>query len=150
MTRPQTRRRTTRTQPLPTSNTPPDHMGLLAGAMVLIVIGWVGLFIVVNNNLPRIGGELWSFFMLLQIAITGTVLPIIRFFNVRFTPVNREVPPSGVIVRQSVWVGLYVVTCAWLQIPRVLSLPLALFLIVVFVVVEVFIRTRELADERDY
>jgi hypothetical protein len=53
-----------------------------------------------------------------------------------------------VIVRQSVWVGLYAVACAWLQIPRALSLPTALLLALVFVVIEVFLRVRELNSQR--
>ena len=60
-----------------------------------------------------------------------------------------EVPPSGVIVRQSIWIGLFFVMCAWLQIPRALSLPLAFFMALIFIVVEIFLRTREIAAFRD-
>jgi hypothetical protein len=112
-------------------------------------IGWLGLYQLVVTTLPRIGGELWLFFILLLMAITGTAIPIVRYINVRFTPLDVDVPPGGVIVRQSVWIGLFVVTCAWLQIPRVLSLPLAIFLAAVLIVVEIFLRSRELAAERD-
>jgi hypothetical protein len=52
-----------------------------------------------------------------------------------------------VIVRQSTWIGFYVVTCAWLQIPRVLSWPVAIFVGMVFVVLEIFLRSRELSHE---
>ncbi|MEM9954117.1 MAG: hypothetical protein AAF846_21080 [Chloroflexota bacterium] len=131
-------------------NLPPDHSGLLIAALIMIVVGWGGLFQLVTTALPKIAGELWLFFLLLQIAVTGTVIPIVRSINVRFTPVMKDVPPSGVIVRQSVWVGLFVVTCAWLQIPRALSIPLAIFIALVFIVVEIFLRTRELATERGY
>ena len=130
-----------------TSNTPPDHVGLLVASMLLMGGGWYGLFYLVTTSLPRIGGELWVFFSLLQIAITGTALPIVRYLNVRFTPLNKDVPASGVIVRQSVWIGIFVVTCAWMQIPRALSLPLVVFLAIVFIVIEVFLRTREIASE---
>lgn len=130
-----------------TSNTPPDHVGLLAASMLMMVGGWYGLFYLVTTSLPRIGGELWVFFSLLQIAITGTALPIVRYLNVRFTPLNKDVPASGVIVRQSVWIGLFIVTCAWMQIPRALSLPLVVFLAIVFIVIEIFLRTREIASE---
>jgi Flp pilus assembly protein protease CpaA len=47
-----------------------------------------------------------------------------------------------------VWVGLFAVTCAWLQIPRVLNLPIAFFVGLVFVVIEVFLRSREIRNER--
>jgi hypothetical protein len=131
-----------------TPSTPPDHSGLLVASVFLMLIGWGGLAHLVTNNLPRLGGELWLFFILLQIAITSTVLPVVRYLNVRFTALQDDVPPSGVIVRQSVWIGLYLVTCAWLQIPRALSLPLAIFLAVVFIVVEFFLRSRERAAAR--
>jgi len=36
---------------------------------------------------------------------------------VRITPDSRVLPPGGVIVRQAVWIGLYVVMAAWLHIP---------------------------------
>jgi hypothetical protein len=130
-----------------TSNTPSDHIGLLAASMLLMAAGWLGLYYLITTALPRIGGELWLFFLLLQIAVTSTALPIVRYLNVRFTPINKDVPASGVIVRQSVWIGLFVVICAWLQIPRALSLPFVIFLAIVFVVVEIFLRTREIATE---
>lgn len=127
-----------------TSDTPPDHAGLLVGSLLLMALGWGGLYALVTTSLPRIGGELWLFFLLLQVAVSGTALPIVRFINVRFTPLEREVPPVGVIVRQSVWVGLYAVLLAWLQIPRLLNAPLAGFLLLLFVIIEAFIRSREL------
>ncbi|MCA9914008.1 MAG: hypothetical protein KC496_11690 [Anaerolineae bacterium] len=117
-------------------------------SVLLMLIGWGGLYQLVSHTLPRIGGELWLFFLLLQIAVTGTVIPLVRYLNVRLTPIRLELPTSGIIVRQSTWVGLFIVTCAWLQIPRALSLPLVIFLIMVFVVVEVFLRSREIAEER--
>lgn len=113
-----------------------------------MLTGWLGLYQLVTVALPRIGGELWLFFALLQIAVTGTVIPLVRFLNIRFTSLMDDLPPGGVIVRQSIWIGLFVVTCAWLQIPRALSLPLAIFVALVFIVVEIFLRTRELAGER--
>lgn len=127
---------------------PPDHVGLLIAALLMMLIGWLGLFQLISTSLPRIGGELWLFFGLLQVAVTGTVIPLVRFVNIRFTSLMDDVPPGGVIVRQSVWIGLFALTCAWLQIPRALSLPLAIFVALVFIVVEIFLRTRELSAER--
>jgi hypothetical protein len=126
---------------------PPDHFGVLIAALVMIVGGWGGLYALVTSTLPRVA-ERWLFFMLLQVAVTGTVLPFVRYLNLRFTPLSLPVPPGGVLVRQSVWAGLFVVTCAWLQIPRVLNPTIAFFLGLVFVVIEVFLRSREIANER--
>jgi hypothetical protein len=122
---------------------PPDHVGMLSASIVMALLSWGGLYWLITTQQPRIGGQLWLFFLLLSMAVTCTVLPFIRYFNVRFTPLNRELPPSGVIIRQSVWVGLYAAICAWLQIPRVLSLPAATLLAITFIGVEVFLRARE-------
>ena len=135
--------------PLPPEKTPPDHIGVLVGALLMALVGWAGLYQLVTTTLPRVGPR-WIFFVLLHIAVTGTVIPLVRFLNVRFTPQERELPPGGVIVRQSIWIGLFVITCTWLQIPRVLSWPIVFFLALIFVVVEVFLRSRELASENEY
>ncbi len=131
------------------STMPPDHIGVLIAAVLMVLGGGLGLYQLVTTSLPRIGGPLWLFFALLHITVTGLALPVVRYLNVRFTPIDREPPPGGVIVRQAVWVGLYAVTCAWLQIPRVLSLPVAFFLALAFITIEGFIRSRELAAD-DY
>jgi hypothetical protein len=130
------------------SQTPPDHVGVLISAVVMLAIGWGGLYLLVVNQPPRLAGQLWLFFVLLDIAITGTAIPIVRYLNVRLTPINAPLPPGGIIVRQSVWIGLYIVTCAWLQIPRVLTPVIAVLLALVFIAIEVFLRFREIPRER--
>lgn len=127
---------------------PPDHIGVMIAAFIMMVIGWGGLYILIDSVMPRVGPR-WLFFMLLLIATTGTILPLVRYLNARFTKSEHDLPPGGVLVRQSVWVGIFVVTCAWLQIPRVLTPPIAFFLGLVFVVIEVFLRFRELGNEID-
>jgi hypothetical protein len=127
---------------------PPDHVGVLIVAVIMMVGGWFGLYQLVTTIRPYVGPR-WLFLVLLFIAVAGTVLPFIRYLNVRFTPVYRDLPPGGVIVRQSVWVSLFVVVCAWLQILRTLSLPIAFFLGLVFLIIEVFLRSREAANEYD-
>lgn len=108
-------------------------------AVLMILIGWGGLYFLINNIIPDAGAR-WLFFVLLYVAITGTMLPFIGFLNRRF---SRRYIPDWVILRQSMWCGLYATTCAWLQIPRVLTPLIALLLAAIFVVIEVFIRIRE-------
>ncbi len=133
----------------PTPNrTPPDHRGVLIAAVLLMLIGWPGLYQLVTTTLPLIV-YIWLFFILLFMAVTGTALPFVRYLNVRFTPEPYPVASGGVILRQSIWVGLYVVICAWLQIPRVLNAPVAFFLGLSFVVIEIYLRLRERAEESD-
>jgi hypothetical protein len=129
-----------------TYRTPADHVGIILAALIMMLVGWGGLYYLVTTSLPRVGPR-WIFFVLLFTSVTGTVLPLIRYLNVRFTPTHRQLPPGGVVVRQSVWVGLFAVTCAWLQIPRVLTLPIAFFLALALVVIEIFLRSREVANE---
>lgn len=132
----------------PRPRTPGDHIGVLLAALIMAVGGWAGLYELVTHEIPRVGPR-WLFFVLLHIAVTGTVMPVVRYLNVRFTSVNQPLPPGGVIVRQSIWIGLLVVTCAWMQIPRALNWGIAFFIALAFVIVEIYLRTREIAFERD-
>mgnify|MGYP000387663398 CR=1 FL=1 len=143
-----TERRPRRAAPDARPRTPPEHVGMSIAAVLLALGGWVGLYLLVTTERPYAGPR-WLFFVLLHIAVTGTVLPLVRYLNLRFTPTSRPLPPSGVIVRQSVWVGLLVITCAWLQIPRALNWGIGFFIALAFVVVEVFLRLRENADPDD-
>ncbi len=131
----------------PVDAIPPDHIGVLIAGVVFMVIGWLGLYQLVTTSLPLVG-QRWLFFILLQLAVTGTVLPFVRYLNVRFTPVTADLPPGGVIVRQSIWIGLFVVMCAWLQIPRVLTWPVAILIALLFIIIEAFLRAREIRNER--
>jgi hypothetical protein len=47
------------------------------------------------------------------------------------------------VLRQAIWVGIYIPTLAWLQIGRVLSVALGLLLALGFVLVEWLLRLRE-------
>ncbi len=113
-------------------------------SLLMFIAGWGGLAYLVLNTRPRIGGEIWLFFILLQIAVTGTAIPIMRLISQRLT--RTKAPLTGVIVRRGVWVGIIAVTCAWLLIPRYLSLPILVMLILLFVVIEIFLRHRELVN----
>jgi hypothetical protein len=134
-------------QTLRTNQAPPDHTGMTVAAVIMIFLGWGGLYVLITTQVPRVG-QRWLFFLLVQIAIAGTTMPFLRYLNVRLTPLSRMIPPSGVIVRQSVWFGLFAVTCLWLQIPRVLTVPMIFFLALAFLVIELFLRSREIPNEQ--
>lgn len=127
-------------------STPPDHVGVLASALVMAIIGWGGLLWLITNHPPRLGAELWLFFFLGMMAVTGTVIPIVRYLNLRLTPLHAEPVAGGIIVRQSVWVGLFCVIVTWMQILRMLTPITIFFLALVLIVIEVFLRSREHAD----
>lgn len=125
-----------------------EQRGVLLASLLMFIVGWGGLAHLVIATRPRIGGELWLFFILLQIAVTGTAIPFVRLLSQRLTRADDPSPLTGLVVRRSVWIGIIVVTCAWLMIPRYLSLPIMLIVILLFVVIEAFLRNRELANER--
>lgn len=134
------------TPPSSRQEAPPDHRGVLIAAVLMMVIGWLGLYQLVTTTLP-LAFPRWLFFMLLFMAATGTAIPFVRYLSIRFTRAPYPIPPGGVILRQGIWVGLYVVVCAWLQIPRVLNAVIAFFLALAFVVIEVWLRLRERQEE---
>ena len=125
----------------------PDHVGVLVAALIVAMTGWTGMIYLVACTLPR-AFPYWLFFVCLFMATTGTALPFVRFLNIRFS--RRGVPPipGGVLLRQSIWVGLFATACAWLQIPRVLNWAIAFFLALSLVVIELFLRLRERAQYR--
>lgn len=136
------------TQASPPVRPSSGHSGMLVAAAVMMMVGWGGLMQLITTTRPRIGGEIWLFFILLQMAVTGTAIPIVRYFSIRFMSAFAAAPLAGVIVRRSVWVGIMAVACAWLLIPRALSLSFALILLLMFIVIEIFLRSREMSHER--
>lgn len=116
-------------------------------AILMAITGWGGLWLLVTTTLPTAFPR-WLFFVFLYLAITGTVLPFVRFLNMRFSRSDSP-PSSGVILRQSIWVGLFAAACAWLQIPRVLNPVIAFFLAISLTVIEVFLRVREQDQSRN-
>lgn len=119
---------------------PPNGQGTTIAAVLIASIGWLGLFYLVNNVIPQASAR-WVFFVLLYMAVSGSIIPIAQFINDRLH--GERPPPDWVSVRQGLWIGLYVATCAWLQIPRVLNPLIAFFLALALLVVEVFLRLRE-------
>lgn len=125
-----------------------EQRGVLLASLLMLIVGWGGLLYLIVATRPRIGGEIWLFFILLQMAVTGTAIPLLLLISQRLATADDPVPLTGVVVRRSVWIGIIAVTCFWLMIPRYLSLPAVLVVVLLFVVIEVFLRNRELANER--
>ena len=89
--------------------------GPLLVAVVMMALGWFGIAEIVSGSGPTLR-TVFQLLLLLFFATSGTAMPFVFYANVRFVPVTRSVPPSGVIVRQSAWVGFFVVGCACLQL----------------------------------
>jgi hypothetical protein len=112
----------------------------LSTGLFMALLGWGGLVTLVLLALPTLGPR-WLFFFLLLFAVTGTSLPLSYFFNRRFS--SSLFLRSTVILRQAIWVGVYADFLAWLQLGRVLTSTLVLFLAAGLVVVEFLIQLRE-------
>lgn len=113
--------------------------------IILILIGWGGLYVLLTQTLPYVWSR-WGFFVLLLIALTGTALPIIYFFHKRFP--SEPPADSTIITRQALWVGIYGATLAWLQLGRLVTLNVILVLAGGLIAAEYFIRIREKANRR--
>ncbi len=111
-------------------------------SLLLALIGWGGLAAILYLSAPVVWFR-WGFFALLILALTGTLLPIVYFFHRRF-PAD---PPAeaNVIVRQSVWFGVYGATLAWLQLGRLVTVYVILGLAGGLIAIEYFLRLREKA-----
>jgi hypothetical protein len=118
-----------------------DYRGFGLAAFTLAAAGWAGLVYVLGYTIPSPGPR-WLFFVVGVMAITGTAAPFIHYLNRRFA---RRPVPSGVLLRQSLWVGFFGATCAWLQLGRTLTLSTALLLAAGLGGIEWFLRMRERA-----
>jgi hypothetical protein len=110
----------------------------LAASIFLALIGWAGLVSTVLF-LPPLVWPRWLFFALLTMALTGTALPVVYFFHLRFPA--EVAPEPGVILRQAIWVGVYGASIVWMW--RVLTLPLGMGIAAGIVVIEWMLRMAE-------
>ena len=112
-------------------------------SLVLIIAGWGGLYFLIMETRPLVWSR-WGFFVLTLIALTGTVLPIVYFFHRRFP--DEKPAEADVIIRQSLWFGVYGATLAWLQLGRLVTVYVILGLAGGLLAIEYFIRVREKAN----
>lgn len=118
-----------------------NNWSLTLAAWALALIGWAGLYGLVNLTDPRIGPlPIWAFFVLWLMALTGTAVPFVRYLERRFA---RAAAPAGMVLRTSIWVGLFGATTAWLQLRDLLNPAILALLLIALVGVEWFLRLRE-------
>ena len=121
-------------------NEPLKFRPFALSAFLLILIGWGGLYLLITETRPEVWPR-WGFFVLMLIAITGTLLPIVYFMHRRFP----DEPPAeaNVVVRQAMWFGIYGATLAWLQLGRLVTVYVIIGLAIGLIAIEYFIRLRE-------
>ncbi len=106
-------------------------------------VGYALLYQIITTTDPSAFPR-WVFFILLYVAATGTALPLIWILNRRF---SQRLVSGGVLLRESMLIGLWVVTAAWLQMTRTLNLATGFFLALSLIVVEAFLRFRDRPTE---
>ena len=74
------------------------------------------------------------------LTVTGLVLPLTSFLNKRFAP--NQPPTYFTVVRQSMWVGLWVAFCVWLQMNRTLGLAVTGLVAAVLIMFEALLQVR--------
>ena len=121
---------------------PPRFRPFGVTALLLMIVGWGGLYFVITQTLPYVWPR-WAFFVLSLMALTGTALPIVYFFHRRFS--GDKPAEANVIVRQALWFGVYGATLAWLQLGRLVTVYVMLGLGAGLAAIEYFTRLREKA-----
>ena len=112
----------------------------LTPTLIMFILGWGGLYLIINFTLPTLWPR-WAFFFLSTLALTGSALPIVYFFNQRFNQANF--PSTNIIQRQALWAGVYGATLAWLQLGQVANISIAIGLALGIIAIEALIRLRE-------
>lgn len=115
---------------------------LAISALLLMLIGWGGLYYLITQTFPYVWPR-WAFFVLMLMAVTGTALPIVYFFHRRFPA--EQPAEANVIVRQALWFGVYAATLAWLQLGRLVTVYVIAGLAAGLFAIEYLIRLREKA-----
>lgn len=118
----------------------PSYRPFLFPTLFLIITGWGGSAALVYFAEPLVWNR-WLLFALLFLACTGTALPIVYFFHLRF-PSTPPVWPR-VIVRQAQWVGIYGLIILWLRWGDLLTIWLTLGFAGGLLAIEWLIRLRE-------
>jgi hypothetical protein len=109
-------------------------------ALFLTITGWGGLAVIIITTVPTLGPR-WLFYFFLFLGLTGLIMPLVDFFNRRFPGKLRA--GANIVIRQSVWFGLYGSVLAWLQFGQILNSGLVLFLAIGIVAIELFLRMNE-------
>ena len=151
---------TTRTQPRTISRASPSRRFDWIGALLLLAAGGISLYQVVTTTTPITGpvqgglsftayarafldspntGAVIVLLLALGTAVWGGAWFVTRLLHWRLRPVFEPLK----VWRQSLWVAVFVMMGAWLQLNRALNLVLAGMLAGAFALIEVYLNVRE-------
>ena len=85
-----------------------------------------------------------AFLASVVVAFTGLALPLAYYLNKRLNPpaLRDQPPPFLSVIRQALFVGLWVAFCLWLQMNRTLGIAVAALVAAVLVLFEVVLQIR--------
>ncbi len=109
---------------------------------LLAVFAWGGLYFLITGFSPQTAAR-FLFFPLLFMALIASFVPVAFYLNRRFARPKGRAISHWCPIRQSGWVALFLVLCVWLQMLRALNWIIAVLVLAVFSLIEVFILTRE-------
>jgi len=121
-------------------NNPQPFSYYLPAIVILLFVVAGGLCITLTRTLPTVGPR-WLLYFCLIILGAGLFMPLTWFLNRRF-PSDPLAGPT-VVSRQAVWFGVFVALLSWLQIGRVLTLPLGTIMGASLFLIEFLIRLWE-------
>lgn len=121
-------------------NNPQPFSYYLPAIAILLFAGGGGLYLTLTRTLPTVGPR-WLLYFCLIILGAGLFMPLTWFLNRRF-PSDPLAGPN-VVIRQAIWFGVFTALLSWLQIGRVLTLPLGTIMGASLFLIEFLIRLWE-------
>ncbi|MEA3345253.1 MAG: hypothetical protein U9Q78_03275 [Chloroflexota bacterium] len=115
---------------------------LLAGGMIIVaLVAWGALGYLIFTTPPDPPYRI-AFLALLLVASAASVAPMTLYLNRRFAAFQRGRDQVGAL-RQSLWIGGFVMLCAWMRMGRGLSWAAALVFLGLFILLELLFAGRE-------
>jgi hypothetical protein len=87
-----------------------------------------------------------AFLAAVVLGVSGLALPLVYFLNRRFDP-QPQPPRFLLLLRQSMWIALWVAFCVWLQMNRAFGFAVATLVAVVFLLFEILLQIRTRAAQ---
>ena len=126
------------------------------GAVVIAILCFFCLHYIVNRICPgsatveslcpdpemAFSWPLLLFFTVMFLGLVAGTIPVSAFFNHRFSKPGWPERDKSRLVRQGIWLGLFGVLLAYLQLVRALNWTIAAVLAGVFIFIETFFLTR--------
>lgn len=126
---------------MPVKSYLPPFGKILVTSFLLGLIGFGGLVFIFFTLEPTLGPR-WLFFLFLTLSGAAFALPIVYFIQRRFA---TQYVSAKVILREAIFFGVFLDLLAWLQIGRISSNMIILFLAGGLILLEFFLRMAEKA-----